>query len=304
LSRTEYTSTSEQRQATRAQFAEFAERLANAEPRELPRTYGYEIETPDADTVRDSAVRYLNRTVNPEREAEGLELIRLDSELSWKADGSITRQEGSSDCECTCSDCNYHDCDCENCDDRNTDPDHDCGSSDCSNVGNYQEITSLGGTTTTHPTSLQILAHADLDEAEINQTCGLHIHVGSHDLSPMQVGAVISAYRASRTVMNALAGRTDAYYAQDNREEDISYARRGIATEKYRAVNTAPHFNSNRPDTIEFRQHEGTNDANRVRAWAVLLVALVEYAKANRPTYWLSRCQDFTELAKELEVKI
>jgi len=34
------------------------------------------------------------------------------------------------------------------------------------------------------------------------------------------------------------------------------------------------------------------------------LVALVEYAKRNAPVYWLARCRDFDELAKELRLTV
>jgi hypothetical protein len=301
VKRPEYKSTSEQAEAVESQFARFALALDCAEPRELPRTYGFEIETPTADTVRENAIRAL-RAHNDALEI-GADRVSLDSILDWKGDGSVTGENQNEECECDCSDCVYHDCSCDYCDNQNSDPEHGCGSDYCYNTGEFQEITSVGGTTTTHPLSLEILADAKLYEAEINDTCGVHVHVGSGDLTPAQVAGVISAYRALADILDPIAERAGAYYCQTNSDHDINEARAGRGSEKYRAVNTAPHFSNYRPDTIEFRQHAGTGSTVAVRAWAVLLVHLVEYAKRNRPIYWLARCRDFDELAKELDLK-
>lgn len=304
MNRPEYKSTSEQAEAVESQFARFALALDCAEPRELPRTYGFEIETPTADDIQNNAYRVI-RQMNLAREADDphAKPLHLEQILEWKGDGSVTGENQNEECECDCSDCRYHECDCDDCDNRNTDPEHGCGSDYCYNSGTYQEITSIGGTTTTHPLSLEILADAKLYEAEINDTCGVHIHVGSGDLTPAQVAGVVSAYRALADILDPIAERSGAYYCQENTDLDIARARRGEGTEKYRAVNTAPHFSTYRPDTIEFRQHAGTGSTVAVRAWAVLLVHLVEYAKRNRPIYWLARCRDFDELAKELDLK-
>ncbi len=304
MNRAGYQSTSEQRTAILDQWQTFRSALAKATPRELPRTYGFEIETPSADTVRDNAISAL-RQHNAELEADNLPTIRLDSILDWKGDGSVTSEDQNEECECDCRECVYHNCDCDDCEmNNNGEPEHDCGNSDCYNSGQYQEITSIGGTTTTHPLSLKILRLAELSGAEINDTCGLHIHIGSEDLTPAQVSQVISAYRAISDLIEPIAGRRGAYYCQDNTTEEVAQNRAGRGTEKYKAVNTAPHFSTYRPSTIEFRQHEGTNNPAEVRAFAVLLVHLVEYAKRNAPVYWLARCADFDELAKELRLSV
>lgn len=303
MKRAGYNSTSEQRQAIEDQFARFALALSVAEPRELPRTYGFEIETPSADRLRETALDDLRADGASWSEAHNA----LSECLDWKQDGSVTGSNQNEECECDCRSCVYHDCDCDDCEmNNNGDPDHDCGSSDCYNGTEYQEITSIGGTTTTHPQSLDILKHAGLEFAEINDTCGLHIHIGSADLEPAQVAQVISAYRVIQQLINPIAERSGVYYAQENSDDDLALARTGYATQKYRAVNTATHFHTGnyRPKTIEFRQHAGTNSTASIRAWAVLLVALVEYAKRNSPVYWLARCADFDELAKELRLSV
>jgi hypothetical protein len=267
---------------TREQFAELAHTLATGNPQELPRTWGFEIETPEADKI-------YNQTTREEF-----------SVLNFTHDQSVKTDEGNnSECECCCRACNYHECNCDNCDDYNEDPEHDCGSSDCRSCGQYQEITSIGGLDTTHPEALELLGQKRLDLCSVNDTCGLHIHLASADLDPYQVANVIRTYRLASEVLSEIAGRRGVYYANDNTDLDISKANIGEGTEKYKAVNTAPHFNSSglgRPQTIEFRQHEGTNDVAVVRAWAYLLIKLVEFGKSGKDLYWIARAKDLNEL--------
>lgn len=306
MSRPEFTSTHEQSDYVRAEFDKFAAELAEAPNRELPRTYGFEIETPDADTVRDDVLRVLRQ-----KNAEALDQdpsaqpVRIETVLDFHADGSVESVNGNDEgeCECECRDCVYHECNCDNCRDYNDSPSHDCGSDDCYTGSTYQEITSVGGLTDTHPEALAILAAADLAAAEINDSCGLHVHIGSKDLTPAQVGRVITAYRATADLFGYIAGRRGTHYARDNEAHHFAEAIAERSTDKYYAVNTAPHFSRYRPaQTIEFRQHAGTNDVDEVRAWAILLVALVEYAKRNAGVYYLARCRTLAELRRELGV--
>lgn len=279
-----YAETIAKQRAILDQFETFAETLATAEPTRTARSWGFEIETPDADNV-------YARTTYDQREGN----------LDFKGDGSVERADQDG-CECDCSDCS-HSCDCDNCDLTNgyTDPDH-CGGSACTGTGDYQEITSIGGLTTTHPTALDILETAGLRDCETNDSTGLHIHLGSADLTPEQVARVISTYRQALPVLDILAGRAGVYYAQAPRLEHSEDARQGYASEKYRAVNTATHFHggSFRPQTIEFRQHAGETDTAKIRAWAVLLIEIVEFAKGNASVFWIGGARDLTHLRQLL----
>jgi len=268
------------------QFYTYAEALAEAEPTETPRTWGFEIETPDADNVHAR-----------------IDFALMRENLEFKGDGSVTRgNDGDHDCECDCSDCE-HSCDCDNCDLTNgyTSLDH-CGGSACSGTGEYQEITSIGGISTTHPEALAILAESGLSDCETNDSTGLHIHIGSADLTPQQVARVISAYRQALHILDPLAGRQGVYYAQAPRLADSDHARQGYGSEKYRAVNTATHFHdgSYRPKTIEFRQHAGETDTAKIRAWAMLLIEIVEFAKGNASVFWLGGARDLNHLRQML----
>lgn len=282
--------------AVRAQFADLMTKLQNQPPAKLPRTWGFELETPEADTIHDKATR------------EDLESIEFHQ------DPSVSEDDGYSDeCHCSCADCTYHDCNCDDCEtEGSSDPQHDCGRSDCgnSNSSEYQEIVSKGGLDTTHPEALEILDRLDIGQVRITDLCGLHIHVYSGDLTALQVSRVLTAYRLAAGVLTRISGeqRTTNRYCELHQVSEEQSARQGRESDKYRAVNTLWHFRGmtpnswagNRPQTLEFRQHEGTNDTARIRAWAYLMVQMVEFAKTDRPLYWVGKAKDLTELLKAI----
>jgi hypothetical protein len=277
----EFQSTKEQADYIVGEFAELMETLKNGEPIPLPRTWGYEIETPEADKV-------YHNTTSTDREL-----------IEFHQDGSVGSGDG---CECDCSSCRYHECDCDDCENRNTDPDHDCGSSWCQ--GQYQEIVSVGGLGTTKPEALERLETLGIRDCEITDDCGLHIHIHSADLSPLQVSRVLTAWRLLADILDPLAGahRKRNRYCADHSPEDEERVRKGESAERYLTWNTQSHFSPKhgRPQTLELRKHEGTNDPDRVRAWAYLAVSMVEFAKSNRPTYWLTKCRTLAQALGEL----
>lgn len=268
----------------RASFAD------EAPPKETARTWGFEIETPEADELHENLSR-----------AE----IAL---MNFTQDSSIEGYESGEDCECECQWCQYHSCNCDECEAVGSDdPTHDCGSSDCYQQGTeYQEITTLaGGVKTTHPEALTALIGAGLRGVRITDQCGLHMNIGSKDLTPAQVARVVSAYRMAYPILTVLAGRESERYAHRITPEVEQGAKRGLATGKFYAVNTSHHFyamSNGRPDEarLEFRQHQGTNNPEQIRAWAWLMVELVEFAKSNRPFYWLANAKTLADFRRAL----
>jgi hypothetical protein len=153
---------------------------------------------------------------------------------------------------------------------------------------------------TTHPEALRVLVAAGLKRATITSNCGLHLNIGSQDLTPQQVARVLTAYRIGEWLFTAIAGRVSERFAKTITPDKEEMTRKGIATEKMTAVNTSHHFYNlqyDRPELarLEFRQHEGSNDPAQIRAWAWLLVELVEFAKSNRPVYWLTKARTLAE---------
>ena len=285
--------TQEQKTQTIREFTELMSKLENQPPAKLPRTWGYELETPEADNIHNRATR------------QHLEAIEFHQ------DPSVTDDEYGEECYCDCRDCTYHECNCEDCEtEGSSDPEHDCGRSDCYTRGSqYQEIVSRGGLDTTHPEALAILDELNISHVKITELCGLHIHVFSGDLTPLQVSRVMTAYRLAAPVLTAISGeeRVHNRFCEPNTPQEEQACRSGRESDKYRAVNTLWHFRANeantwntRPATLEFRQHEGTNSTARIRAWAWLMVQLVEFGKSNRPLYWVGKSRTLAELLKAI----
>lgn len=289
---TEFNSTTEQRNQLIRDWVKFRQSFSNeAPPRETPRTWGFEIETPEADQLHEAMTR-----------------DELDTVIFCQ-DSSIEGYESGEDCECECQWCRYHSCDCDECEVMGSDdPTHDCGSSLCYQQGTeYQEVKTLdGGVKTTHPEALTALIRAGLESVEITDNCGLHMNIGSGDLTAQQVARVLTAYRLGSWLFDTLAGRVNSRFANPITPHIEDRTRKGEATAKMTAVNTGHHFYNLGPygnptnARLEFRQHTGTNDPAEVRAWAWLLIELVEFAKSNRPIYWLGRAKTLDEFRKAL----
>jgi hypothetical protein len=296
-----FASTQEQSAFIRAEFDKFAQDLAESAPAPTSRTWSFELETPDADSVNTALIRAY-RGQFPELTQIIGERTDPRELIEFCQDGSVSSELRNGECECYCRECNYHECDCDNCDQQNDSPDH-CGDSDCESTGDYQEIKPATYCEGTHPAHLALLDMAEIGNTEINDTCGLHIHIGSADLNARDVANVIRVYRALAHIIEAIAGRRNDNYCRDNSEREAFSAQfLQESTEKYRAVNTAPHFATYRADTIEFRQHEGTNSTAEIRAWAMFMIRIVEFAKTNRTTLWLEDAQTFAQAWRLLAV--
>lgn len=270
-------------------WAKFRQSFSNeAPPRDTPRTWGFEIETPEADELYNA-----------------LDLQQLAT-MEFCEDASI-EGAGNDECDCDCRYCYYHECDCDSCEvEGSNDPEHGCGNDSCYSEGTeYQEVKTLnGGVKTTHPEALTHLVEAGLETVKITDQCGLHLNIGSADLTPQQVARVLTAYRLGAWLFDTISGRTNNRYAQPHSPEQEGATVRELPTGKYYAVNTNHHFNNVKSYPIrarlEFRQHAGENSASEIRAWAWLLCELVEFAKSDRPLYWLARAKTLAEFRKAL----
>jgi hypothetical protein len=286
---TDYTDPINRRNQLITDWAKFRQSFSNeAPPRDTPRSWGFEIETPEADELYHGL------------SSEELELMDFCEDAS--IDGA-----GNEECECDCRYCYYHECDCDSCEvEGSNDPDHGCGNDACYSEGTeYQEVKTLdGGVKTTHPEALTALVGAGLETVKITSQCGLHLNIGSQDLTAQQVAKVLTAYRVGSWLFDTISGRTENRFAQAISPDLEAQAIRETATGKYYAVNTSHHFNNVKHNPIrarlEFRQHAGENSASEIRAWAWLLCELVEFAKTDRPIYWLAQAKTLDQFRKAL----
>ena len=197
-------------------------------------------------------------------------------------DGSLRSYEANDDCDCDCSDCTYHDCDCDWCDNRNTDPDH-CNGSSCSSADMAEFRSVKGISRVKHAGLSKLCSNLNDVDAEVNDTCGVHIHVYAQDLTTKQVAHTLAIYKWLENMMAAIAGRDDTGYAKRIPTEYIKLAYSGkLQADKPRAINLThiigSDFNYQR-GTAEFRQMAGNYDFELITVWAWTLRGLIEVAK-------------------------
>jgi hypothetical protein len=265
------------------QFADYAQRLAMEEGLATALTWGFEIESNTMSYVRDSMAK------------DGLSVAGL---LEFQQDGSVS-DHADTECECSCSDCS-HSCDCDACEISDNDWFDHCG--DC---GGVQEVASIGGLSSTHPIGLRMLTQHGINNQTYDSDCGIHIHIGSQNFTNGQVANILTAYRLAQPIMDTLCERAGNNYAEMHGPDMENDARSGHQPNgKYWAVSTYWHYQNYRTKTIEFRGMgaESLSDipqADRVRAWAHLLRALVMFATKPAPQlYWLSRAKDLNDLLR------
>lgn len=122
--------------------------------------------------------------------------------------------------------------------------------------------------------------------AKVNASCGLHIHVGVKDLTPVQRGKIVRHwYNATNIVSTFVAqSRNHNHYCAQMSQREVdqvvallelnvlearTYER---TTNKYRSLNVLPFP---KIGTFEFRLHQGTLNTKKIQHWVTLLLAFV-----------------------------
>lgn len=126
---------------------------------------------------------------------------------------------------------------------------------------------------------------------KVNKTCGLHVHVGAADLTDEQYSNVFVNYAYLEAAIDQWMGvsrrEDNADYARGfrnyKRALTLCHSRREIMHElgssRYYKVNPQSYAAHK---TIEFRQHHGTTNFEKIKAWVLFLGKLVEWSKTNR----------------------
>ena len=130
--------------------------------------------------------------------------------------------------------------------------------------------------------------------ANVNATCGLHVHIGAAGLTMKTIKNVYINYYRLENVIDSFMPRSRRgsnnnfcrtlqnifdYEAKIERCDDcdeIAWVFRGDRYYKINACSYARH------KTIEFRQHSGTIDSEKILMWATFVRKLVEYSKTKR----------------------
>ena len=126
--------------------------------------------------------------------------------------------------------------------------------------------------------------------AQVNKSCGLHVHFGAKDFTIAQWVRIIRNYAAIESIIDSfmpnsrrgnkngfcksITGRV-AYLNGATSMQDIYDA---FSYDRYYKLNVMA-FRGHQ--TIEFRHHSGTTDFTKIEAWVNFLRALLEYSINN-----------------------
>lgn len=120
--------------------------------------------------------------------------------------------------------------------------------------------------------------------AQINRSCGLHVHhhVADYDLQNFKnlyglygrFETTIDSFTPnSRRANNNRFTRSIISIAQEVQEARSLSQIQSIASDRYRKLNIQSYW---RYGTVEFRQHSGTIDAEKIINWVILTQGMVE----------------------------
>ncbi len=131
--------------------------------------------------------------------------------------------------------------------------------------------------------------------ARVDRECGLHVHVGAADLRPSDVVTVVSRYAQFESMIDSWMppsrrGNSNMYCRSmvgilpriQNRSftstRDVAMALAGYDgdSSRYTKVNTQALY---RHETIEFRQHSGTVNVDKIENWVRFVLHFVETSR-------------------------
>lgn len=128
--------------------------------------------------------------------------------------------------------------------------------------------------------------------AKVNRSTGLHVHVGGNITAQQYVNTFVN-YMYLETVIDSFMAdsrrRNNNHFCKSllNRKNallqahDINSVYFALNCDRYYKVNPCSY---NRHHTIEFRQHQGTIEYDKISNWARFCIKLVEYSATHRLT--------------------
>lgn len=137
-------------------------------------------------------------------------------------------------------------------------------------------------------TARKVASLADAFGCTVNRSCGFHCHVGASDLTVDSLKTLIETYRLNETYIDSLM-------PVSRRDNNADYARSVLPCgngqtitqlvdhqfTRYRKLNVA---SMHRQGTVEFRQHSGTLNADKITAWVEFCLACVEFSARTEST--------------------
>ena len=129
----------------------------------------------------------------------------------------------------------------------------------------------------------------------VNATCGMHVHVGASDLTLTNFKSLVKAFNRYEVAMDsfmpasrrastnhfckALAyNHSDFNAAVDGASSINTLITRTVGDDRYRKLNLTAFW---RHQTVEFRHHSGTVEAEKATQWVRFCLLFVESARKN-----------------------
>lgn len=141
------------------------------------------------------------------------------------------------------------------------------------------------------------------NHAMINQSCGLHVHIGAAELSDEAYVNVFVNYKYMEAAIDKFMAKSRREnkngYCQSLKNIDFSSAITATTNQKwvvfnqcfggvsYETSSNLRYFKVNahaygRHKTIEFRQHQGTIEFEKIKHWIEFLKKLIKFSKTTR----------------------
>ncbi len=127
-------------------------------------------------------------------------------------------------------------------------------------------------------------------DAKVNRSCGLHVHIGAASMTDAHYIRIIRNYQRLERII-------DSFMPLSRRANNNGFCRSlqgfdfsrcmtkrdvyDLMNSRYYKINGHAYF---RHQTIEFRQHSGTTDYEKISNWIAFLAALVKYSEKNEIT--------------------
>ena len=140
--------------------------------------------------------------------------------------------------------------------------------------------------------------------AKVNLSCGLHVHIGADKLTGEQYVNVFKNYQKLECLIDSFMApsrRNNCQWAMSLQGKDFSHChnnddvRRLLGT-RYMKVNPESYT---RHHTIEFRQHQGSTNFEKISMWVKFCAKLVGWSRTNIFVDQVTSIEDVPFLSNE-----
>lgn len=141
--------------------------------------------------------------------------------------------------------------------------------------------------------------------AKVNRTCGLHVHIGVEKLTGEQYVNIFKNYQKLERLIDSFMAesrRGDTFYSRSILNYNFNYCH-GVSDVK-EVMNNCRYHNVNpmsfeRHHTVEFRQHQGSTNFEKISMWVKFCAKLVGWSRYNVFASEVSNIEDIPFLNQE-----